>query len=226
VLTLLLTLTSPQRAAQRIRTAAHWVPAFLLLAAISTICFGLIHPSLVQLTLDHLPPGATNADKLVVAERLEKELPTQLAFFPVRLFIGWSLFSLVLFSICKAFAPSAPIRPGQVLSIVVHAEVTSVIASLVTVVGVLLHVNSDPTATPLSLGAFAARDQSFVIKSLLTSLNIFMLWKIGILTAGISILSGFGRVRSLSVVLLVCTLSLLFTIGAMKVLQDQLHLPL
>ena len=224
MLTLLFTLISPRRAAERIRTKPRWVSVFLLLAAVSTLCFSLNHPSLVQLTLDHLPRTATNADKMIVAERLEKELPVQLAFFPVRLFIGWSLFSAVLYFICKAFNPPAGIRPGQVISLVVHAEVTSVLASLVTTSGIILQIGTDPAATPLSLAALAARDQSFIIKSLLTSLNIFTLWKIGILSTGISILSGFGRVRSLFIVLLVFALSFSFAIGAMKVLHDQLHL--
>lgn len=69
----------------------------------------------------------------------------------------------------------------------------------------------DQDSGPPSLAVLAGQNGSFTIKSLLTSLNIFILWKTGILMTGISVLSGFGRLKSLSVILLILALSVLFT---------------
>jgi len=221
---ILLTLFRPRKAAEQIKSNPRWLAAFLVLSMLSAAAYAVNHPYLIQKALAHLPPSATNADKQVVIQSLNLDLPAKLAFFPVRLFIGWSTFSLVLLYACKAFAPRETIRFRQIFSLEIHAEATLVIASLAAMVVAVTNGHVGSVGVPFSLAGLVAGDQSFIVRSLLTSLNIFTLWQVVLLTIGVSILSGFGKIRSTLIVLLVWTLSTMFNLGAMKLLQDRLHL--
>ncbi len=221
---LLQTLFTPRKAAELIKSNPRWLGAFLILSVVSTVCYALVYPNLVQATLDHLPPTAIEADKQVVIETLQRELPAKLGFFPIRLFIGWSTFSLALMYVCKAFAPLDPVRFRQALSLEVHSEATSVLSHMAAMVAVLLNANANPSDAPLSLAGLIGHHQDFVVNSLLRSLNIFTLWQVIILTVGVSIVCGFGKIKSLCIVLIVWSLSTMFNLGALKLLQDELHL--
>lgn len=157
-------------------------------------------------------------------QSLDLELPAKLAFFPVRLFMGWGTFSLALFYACKAFAPRETIRVRQMLSLEIHTEATSVIASLAALVAAATKTNAGSVEIPFSLAGIIGGDQSFIVRSLLTSLNIFTLWHIVLLTVGVSVICGFGKTTSTFIVLLVWSLSTIVNLGAMKLLQDQLNL--
>lgn len=218
------TLFKTGKTVELLKSNPRWLGAFIVLTVVSAACYGLIHPHLVQSTIAHLPPTATDADKQIVIESLNQELPAKLAFFPVRLFIGWGTFSLALLYACKAFAPREIIRFRQMFSLEIHAEATSVIASIAAMVVAVTNAHAGSVDVPFSLAEFVAGDQSFIVRSLLTSLNIFTLWQIVILTIGVSIVCGFGKTKSTLIVLLVWTLSTMFNLGAMKLLQDQLHL--
>lgn len=221
---LVLTLIQPRTASHRIKSNPRWLVTFLVLAALSTVSFAVVHPYLVQATLQHLPSSATDSDKQVVVDTLYRDLPAKLAFHPIRLLIGWMVFSFILLYVCKAFAPQEAIRFRQMLSLEVHAEATSVIATLVAMIATVAGADSGLANVPLSVTGLFGQDQSFIINSLLASLNLFTLWQLGILTIGVSVLGGFGKLRSTLIVLLVWTLSVLFNLGAMKLLQDELHL--
>jgi len=221
---ILQTLFKPRKAAEQIKSNPRWLTAFVILSIVSAGVYAIIHPYLIQATLAHLPSSATNEDKQVVIQSLNLELPAKLAFFPVRLFIGWSTFSLALLYACKAFALREIIWFRQMFSLEIHTEATSVIANLAAMLLAVTNANGGSVDVPFSLAGFIGGDQSFIVRSLLTSLNIFTLWQIVLLTIGVSILSGFGKIRSTLIVLLVWTLSTMFNLGAMKLLQDQLHL--
>ncbi|MBM2841497.1 MAG: hypothetical protein HW412_2025 [Bacteroidetes bacterium] len=209
-----------------LKSNPRWLGAFIVLTIVSATCYGLIHTYLVQSTLAHLPPTATNVDKQMVANSLNQELPVKLAFFPIRVFIGWAAFSLTLFYLCKAFTPRDPIRFSQIFSLEVHSEATSVIASLVVAVLTLSNptMNTGPASMPLSILNFTDQDQSFILKTLLSSLNVFALWQILILSVGASVFCEYGKIKSALIVVLAWAFSILFNVATLKLVQDELHL--
>jgi hypothetical protein len=221
---ILLALLRPRKAAEQLKSNPRWLVAFLILSIVCGGVYAVLHPYFIQATLAHLPSSATNPDKEVVIQSLNLELPAKLAFLPVRLFIGWSAFALVLLYACEAFAPREIIRFQQMFSLEVHSEATMAIANMAALVITITHGHAGLVDVPFSLAGFTGGDQTFIIRSLLTSLNIFTLWQVVLLTIGVSTLSGFGKIRSTLIVLLVWTLSTMFNLGAMKLLQDQLHL--
>jgi hypothetical protein len=221
---ILLTLFAPVKAAEQIKSNPRWVVAFLFFSVVSATTYALNYPYLTQATVTRLPSTATLADKQEVVESLRLELPTKLAFFPVRMFVGWGIFSVALFYVSRAFAPREALRFEQVLSVEVHAEVSSIVANLITLILTLTSEDGKLADLPLSLAGVIHAEQDFVIKSLLTTLNIFTLWYIVFLTIAVATLCNLRKLKSLLVVLLVWTFSTMLNLGAMKILMDELHL--
>jgi len=221
---ILLMLLRPREGAEQIKSNPRWLVAFIFLSIVCGTVYAMIHPYLIQATLAHLPSSAMNPDKEVVIQSLNLELPAKLAFFPVRLFIGWSAFALALLYACKAFAPRETVRFRQMFSLEVHSEATMAIANIVAIFFAITSAHAGSVDAPFSLAGFTGGDQSFIVRSLLTSLNIFTLWQIVLLIIGVSTLSGFGKTKSTLIVLVVWVVSTMFNLGAMKLLQDQLHL--
>ena len=218
-----LTLFNPLKGTEQLKHHPRWIVTFLILSVFGVVSFALMHPSLVQSTLQHLPASATNEDKQVVIESLNNELPAKLVFYPVRLFLGWSTFALLLLYISKAFGPMEPVRFNQIFSLEVHAEATSVIGQLVTAVITSVSDKGIPITPPFSLAALG-QGQSFVIGSLLTSLNIFTLWYIIVLFTGIHVICRFNKAKSLGIVFMAWVLTVMFNLGTIQMLRDQLHL--
>jgi hypothetical protein len=216
-------LFSPGSTATALRTTPRWVIAFLVLAAISCGLRSLAQPYILTSTLAHLPASATEADKQVVIENLTQQFPATLAFLPIRLLLGWGTFAVALYYIAGALGPPTKVRFTHILALEVHSESTSVIANAASVVALMISPSGSLLTTPLSVASIVPSG-SFVLNSLLTTLNIFTLWQIVIMTIGIKVMTGFGRIKSAIIVLLVWALSLLFTIGALKLVQDQMRL--
>jgi hypothetical protein len=220
---ILLILFTPRKAAEQIKASPAWLTTFLVLAAVNIAATAITHPYVVQETLAHLPSSATIADKQRVMQSLSDEITATLTFLPVRLFIGWGSFSLVLFIIARAFEPAETIRFQQVLALIIHTETVSVLAGVATVVSVLTHTNAGHTGIPFSLSPFID-SQSFIMKALFSELNVFTLWQLVIQIIGISVLCGFGRIRAMTVVVLVWVLSVFFDLGIIRLLVDRFHL--
>lgn len=216
-----LTLFKPRKAAEQIKASPRWLTTFLLLCAVSIATTAIMHPYVIRQTLAHLPPSATGSDKQAVVQSLNLEMPAMLWFLPVRLFMGWGSFSLVLFSAARAFELRKTVRFQQVLSLVVHTETLSAIAGVAALVVAVMDKGNPLLTAPFSL---AAPGETFLAKSLLGYVSLFTIWQVWIQIIGISILCGFGTRRSIVVVLMVWTLTIVFNISVLQLMVDRFHL--
>ncbi len=199
---------------------------FILLSAAGVTIYILMHPFLVQATVAHLPSSATPEEREIVATTLRSELMLRCAFLPIRLLVGWSSFAVLLYALCRAFTPPKPIRFNRIFSLEVHAEATNLLAQLATLSYLILRSEGAPNATslvPFSI-AMIVRPDTFTMFSLLNSLNFFTLLYIAFLTMGISIQSGFSRGKSLLIVFVTWSVSVLFNVGVLELMQDVMHL--
>jgi len=210
---ILLTLFRPRVAVGEFASRPRWLAAFVMLSVLSIVVSAFVYPQSVREMLTHLPSSATEADKQVLLQSLMGELPARLAFLPFRLFLGWGSFSLALLIVAKAFEPKEMVRFQQIFGLVVHTETISLFARVAALIDV----------TPPGLAGIIGGDRSFVVESLLRQLNVFTVWQIAVQIVVISILCGFGGVRSLVVVLLVWILFLSFNAGVARLLLDQFH---
>lgn len=217
---------APTTTLTRLKSKPDWLVTFVLLSAISIAVYILIHPFLVSATLAHLPSSATQEEKNVMAQTLQSELPLRCLFIPIRLLIGWSSFAAVLFLVCKSFAPPEPVHFNKIFSLEVHAELINICAQIATAIHLFIAPNSSAKMTgliPFSAAMFI-NSNDIVSFSLLNSLNIFTLFYITIQVMGISNQSGFLRLKSLLIVLIVWSAYLLFNIGSIKLMRDTMHL--
>jgi Yip1 domain len=217
---ILLTLFKPRRAAEQIKASPRWLTTFLLLSAVSIVTTAIMHPFVIQRTLAHLPPSAAGSDKQAVTQFLNLEMPATLWFLPVRLFTGWGSFSLVLFSVARAFELKKTVRFQQTLSLIIHTGTVSVIAGVATLCIAATDSGNPLLTAPFSLAAFG---ETFLARSLLGYVSLFTMWEVWIQVIGISVLCEFGARRSIVVVLMVWVLTILFNISVLKLLMDRFH---
>jgi hypothetical protein len=221
----LLVLIKPLETLRELASKPKWFAAYMMLSVVSIVSYVVIHPFLVQAVLAHLPSTATLQEREVVVQTLKGELPLRCMFLPVRLLIGWAVFGFGLYIICDAFKPPEPVRFAKVFSLEVHAETVNVIANLSALVLPLTgHSNVGTQAIiPLSAAMVVSVDDSVTL-FLLNSASVFTVWYIVLLSAGISLQTGFKYTRSLVTVLATWCAYALFTVIVLKLMQNSLHL--
>jgi hypothetical protein len=122
-------------------------------------------------------------------------------FAPVPLFLKWIISSTVLY--CLAILINAPeMKFRTTFAIVVHAEMILLLMGLVnlsvlTLRGVeFIQTFSDLNAIPGVLSLVNPEMTSLPVMKFLGSLNPFSAWYLFLLTLGISIVTGFGKMKS------------------------------
>jgi hypothetical protein len=194
-------LVAPRSATIALQRQPRWVGAFVFLAAGWIATAGAIHPWSVAGTLDRLPASATQEARAAAAAALDAELPIRLAVLPLRLAAGWGAFALVLHFLCRAFAVGSPPTYLQVFALEVHAEAASLLGRVAGLVYCLITgAGSGLLVMPWSLGAIPFPGIDGIGRTLLGSLNLFTLWYVLVLAAGISVLCSHRPLKALLIV--------------------------
>jgi len=180
----------------------------------------------IEQTLWNLPPGANATDREVVANQLRAELPVRCAFLPFRLLIGWAAISLVLFNVCKSFAPAGIIRFRQVFAIQIAAEMIPLLGSFGAAVYALATDSPHFETIPFNLTAIIDPHRSAVLHTLLGSFNLVQLFYVAFLGYGISRLCNFGKAKAMLIVLSVWAVSIWCNALMMQYVAQEMHLPL
>lgn len=204
----------PYRTVAGLREHPRWGVAFVVLSLVSITIVLFASGSRINNAIAHLPPSATAQDRALVQAHLEASVVRDAAFIPFRLLLGWASFTLLLFALGRAFAPPRQVRFLQLFALEVHAEGIMVVAAAA---GVLFGANAGSAA-------WLAPDDSFLVLFLLRSSNIFTLWYVWVLTAGLTALCGFRRRTSFLLAAGALAASLVFNLGLIKFLQGALHL--
>ena len=179
---LFLIVAHPVRAAEQLQRTPRWLGAFLAIAAGLVVLRLVSQTHLVEATLAALPPTATSADRAWARSILDNDLLMRCAFLPLRQIAGMGAFALFLYLLCAASGPPVRARFAQVFAFEVHAEVLNLLGGYVS----FAVARFVPDAKSAGFGTFA----------LLTSTNIFTLWYVVALTAGILTLFGFSKVKA------------------------------
>jgi hypothetical protein len=209
----------------RLKNQPRWLSTFICLAALSAVLLVVVHRHTVEATLAQLPVSATTEDRALVEDMLLSELPLRSLFQPIRLMIGWSSFAALLFLLSRAFRPPSPSSFMHVFALEIHAEAILLLSQIGLCLHIVLQGRGLPSAYPLwSADIFSSAATSMPIHSLLRSLNIFTLWYIVILAAGIRVLFSLSRFKSVLVAVSAFSLSVVLDIGVISLLIPALHL--
>jgi hypothetical protein len=209
------TLIRPRRAILRIDQDPQWIGAFAVLAAASLLLFGLHYEQSSREVLSHLPATADTAEREALARAFREEFWRNLFALPFRLLFGWGAFAFALAVSARAFSRARGVRYRKVLALEVHAEAILLLP---------LILQSVNLPTP-SMAMFFASSQNFLLNSLLTSVNIFTLWYLLVLAAGITVLCSVRHRSGLVLVPVVWALAQLLNIGALTLLIRVFHFP-
>lgn len=204
----------PSPATGDLKKRPRWFVPFVILSIACVILFALRYPDTVRTAIDHLPASARSEERRHAADVLNDELMLRSLFLPIRLFMGWSAFSLVLFLSCKAFRPPEGIRFTQFLALEIHAELILLLSPLAAMLGV-----PQPGG-----GWLFAPPQDFLLRTLLTTINLVTLWYILVLTAGVSVLCGYGKRKAFLIVAGVWVISVSLNLGVLNQLSQVFHL--
>jgi hypothetical protein len=146
---------------------------------------------------------------------------------PARLLAGWSAFAGMLWLAVRSLKPPEPVPYLSLFALVTQAETVGVIASAASL---LVSLAGGPALTGGTQGEFAGlaslapAGTSFQALFLLRSLNIFTLWYVALLAAGMRVVCGFTT--RLSAVIAVCawSLSVLSNLAILTLIISTLHL--
>jgi hypothetical protein len=194
----------------------RWFVSFLILSVACVVLFALRYQETVRTTIDHLPQSAGTEERRHAADVVSGERLLRSLFLPVRLFTGWALFALVLFLSCKAFRPPEGIRFTQFLALEIHAELILLLSS----VAAILRLPQSGEAW------LSSQSTDFILRTLLTTINLFTLWYIVALTAGVSVLCGFSKRKAFLIVAGVWVISLCLNLGVLNQLSQVFHFAL
>jgi hypothetical protein len=202
-----------------------WIRMFILLSIVSIGIMALSYAARTQQTTALLPPTATFQERLDAEQVLHDEEITRCAFLPVRLFIGWISFALVLYYTCVAFSPLKKTRLKQIVSLEVYGESILVLGSIVSAASVLFAVQRPKgiVTMPLSAAMLVDADNG-VMQLFLNSINVFQLLYIIFLIYGVRKITDFGKIKSSFIVLVVWGMCIFNNMAMIKFVQERMRL--
>ena len=225
--TLALFLVQPKRAASRIKLKPHWLVAFLTLSALAVLAEHFLQPFALHDLYHHLPQSVTPHDRIEIEQDFHESAFSRLLFCPIRLFVGWGLFALVLYTVCRAIVPRERFRLQHIFAIEIHAEAANILARFAALVVLVIARGSTGGNLLVPLGAEQLfRPSDLFTASILNSMNGFSLLYVVLLSASLEVIGGIGRLRAFFIVFVVWSISVLVNIGILALLRDEFHFSL
>ena len=213
----------PRQVASQIKIKPQWLVQCIALSILSIVIAVTLHPSTVELTIHHLPSTVQASDKIAVRQMLDQELGVRCAFLPVRLLVGWSCFSLMLFYLCKGWRSRESVRFFQLFSLEVHSEAALMLVQIASMAVMVFIPDRQFISVPFGLDIFASPSTDFAARTLLNSMNVFTVWYIVILAVGISTLYQFNMVKGLLTAVIAWLMTACVNTGTTIILRDAFH---
>ncbi len=220
---------APKRVFLSLKENPQWFLPFLILSIIALIIEWFSFPYVLKVTIANLPPNAAQQHIQDAASYLHGQRAINAAFIPIKLMAGWSLFALVLYYVCLVFKPIEQIRFRHVFAVVVFSEMTPVVGKIFSLVAALVkgieHVNTVSELNNLyGLDLlFPGATANLPLFTLICNMNPFSLWYLMVLTIGVSVVTGFGKIKSAIVVVCVWLLALGFGAAVVQLVQEGLR---
>lgn len=197
------------------RKRPQWGAWFAILACLYVLLGIAGGGRLAGVTADSLPPSASAVERSAAREHLVGETIVRSLFLPVRLFVAWSAFSLLLMYACRIWTARERERYAHFLAAEVRAETVlflgNAAATIAASVGEAVRGPS-PAWIPGGLDLFFPAGD-FTLRYALNSVNIFSASYVAVLVFTLSPVIGVSRRKTLMSVLLAWVLNLMVTAG-------------
>jgi hypothetical protein len=208
------TFFAPSKTFTDLRRSASWWAPFLIIVIVSTLfCyvvdqkvgFRKVSENLIQLQ----PKQAERIDSLPADQREQamrrQAVATKMFSYgiPVIALIIYAIMTGVLFASIK-FAANADVKFKTLFALVVYSRLPQLIMSLLAMLSLMAGVSSDafniqnPAAT--NPGYFLDPSASPILRTLLSSLDVFSIWTMILLAIGITCISKVKRGTSFAII--------------------------
>jgi hypothetical protein len=202
--------------------------SFAALAVVGVALDWFAFEAALQASLRQIPQRATPEMIQDAVAYLEGRRFINVAFSPLKLGITIAVFSYVLYLVCSVSRPASLPARKHFLSVVVWSSWILMIDKAVgvvvrSVVG-LVNSNSGLAYTqPLGLGIISIHSSDLGLLYALNAVNVFSAWYLFLLSVGVSILCGFGRLKSTLAVASVWLMAVLVSAGLMRFALQGVH---
>ena len=182
----------------------------------------------LQASLSQLPQRATPEMIQDAVIYLEGRRFINVAFSPIKLGVAIAVFSYVLYLVCSVSKPVSLPGRKHFLSVVVWSSWILMIekAFALVVRSAIGPVNSNiglAFSQPLGLGMIDLSSSDPGLLYALNAVNVFSVWYLFLVSAGISILCGFGRLKSILVAASVWLTGVVVSAGLMRFALEGVH---
>lgn len=219
---------APSRLFARLKDQPSWVTSFAALASVGMAIDWFSFEVALQASLGQFPQRATPEMIQDAVMYLEGRRFTNVAFSPIKLGIAVAVFSYVLYLVCSVSRPVSLPGRKHFLSLVVWSSWILMIekAFALVVRSAIGPVNSSAGlafSQPLGLGMINISSSDPGLLFALNAVNVFSVWFLFLVSAGISILCGFGRLKSILVAASVWLTGVLVSAGLMRFALEGVH---
>jgi hypothetical protein len=208
------TFFAPSKTFTDLRRNASWWAPFLIIAIVSLLFVYVVDQKVgfrkvVENQIQSQPKQADRIEHMPADQRqktMQQQVTVTKIFsytFSVTMLVWYAIVGAVLLATLK-FGASADVKYKTLFALVIYASVPGLLKSLLAILSLLAGVSSDaftfqnPVAT--NPGYFVDPTASPVLRSLLTSFDIFTIWTLVLAAIGITCISKVKRGTAFAVV--------------------------
>jgi len=206
---LLNVLATPTDVFASLKERPRWVVAFVVITVASIAIAWLMIPFSQQIALVALS-GRLSGERLhQVLSMAGRFSYIGLAEVPFTLIIKWAVVAAILFLLCYLLEAPNELKYRKFFAVVVFSEVILLFMSVVNILILYLkgagNVQSVADLAPVDVYAglgflVKANGKNLPLYSLLSNINVFAIWYIITLTVGVSVLTGYRKLKSAGIV--------------------------
>ncbi|MCL5020797.1 MAG: hypothetical protein M1339_03860 [Bacteroidetes bacterium] len=209
-------LALPTEVFTQLNRRPRWFVPFVLLSAVYVIVGWFMLPFSIHLEYNmlsaRLGPGAAK-QVISISERVGD---IDLFFKPALLLLKWALFAAILYSLCILLDAAPPLRFRLFFSVIAFSEAIPGFMSVVNILvlyakGISSVRNVTDLKAIIGLDFFMKNKMSNLpLFILLNNINVFTIWYVATLAIGISVITGFRKIKSALIVTGVWLLGIAF----------------
>jgi hypothetical protein len=202
---------------------AWWRP-YITIVVVSACVTLASHPLVTTATVAHLPPTATPDDVDRVRAWLDQGLVPELLLMPLRIAAESLLFSFLLLAFSRAMLGSHSGSFRSSFTIILNSSAIPLLGRTAALLREIVRGETPRMLmVPFSLADLIPGAGDYRLILLLTSLNLFTLWHVGIVTLGLNVLCKCKAWKAFLVAVAAWTVSAAFSIAVLFLLRRAFH---
>jgi hypothetical protein len=218
----------PSRVFKRLKDHPSWVMSFVALAIVSVVLDWFSFRTALRTAVDGLPQRATPEMIRDAVAYLEGRRFINLLLSPLKLWIIIVIFSYVIYLACSVSKSISPPHWKHFLAVVVWSYWVLIVGEALSLVtrSSVGPFSSDvglafPQPPGLGMVKMSSSDPGLLYA--LNSVNVFSLWYLLLVSLGVSILSGFSRVKGILITTFVWLLGVLLSAALIRFTVAGVH---